>query len=465
MAKMSALLACVCALLCALPAGAQRKKPMPENAKRGDFVFFSNRVFTAEGKERAEEIETIKRFRVCLTNGYENFSGKERDSLRAAGCDLFLYLWFNGYYEKELGFDEREKASIQRYPDLRAAFREIHSHPEWLLNPKQPIQGGGADFPAYFYDYGNPAFRAYYVGFIRERLQKAGYNGVFFDYIGGWALPEAARKLWQARYPKLSYDAAGVTFLKELRAAIPDVKLFGNQAYRLSPDYYDCLDYDISESHGTSFVWGKEARIFVQGKGMQAVRETFYRPWDGPAGYRAISQPRRDMMAQRPRVQVFDLNYLQPWYVPTGAKATVEGKEVPVFAERTDRPAIFYGYALAKLTGITAYASDWYAPGFGQDDLYFLDLGDPVEPMFHEEKDSVVRYFRNGFVVVTRRGGQVSFAPDAKCLPANATGLWDVYERKPVPEGPRGPVTIHPASYPATQSDYPSGRVYLYRRD
>jgi hypothetical protein len=441
------------------------KRAHQSKRKRGEFIFFSNRVFEP-GQEHTADIETIQQFHVCLTNGYVNFTGKARDTLRTAGCDLFIYLWFNGFYEKELGLASEEHDSIRQFPDMMEAFRTIQAHSDWLLNADHPIQGGGADFPAFFWDYGNPAFRAYYVGFIRERLRRVGYNGVFYDYIGGWALPEAVKALWRERHPEQSYDEAGVLFLRELRQAIPGLRLFGNQAYRLPTDYYDCIDYDISESHGTSFVWGKETPLYIEGKGMQTVRETFYRPWDGAAGYKAISQPRRERMAQRPRVEVFDLNYLQPWYVPTGAQATSEGKSVPVFAPRTDRPAIFYGYALAKLTGIVAFASDWYAPGYGRDDLYFLDLGAPVEPTFHEEPEVVTRGFAHGLVAVTRKGGPVRFSPKSERLPSGVTGLWDVYAQQRVPSWrEHHSILIQPARYPATQTPYPSGRIYTYLFD
>src|SRR5262245_42592273 len=132
------------------------------DAPRGAFVFFSNRVFALEGKARTAERTYLRRFRVCLTNGYENFAGTEREALRAAGCELFIYLWFNGYYEKELARTDGEGEYVRRFPDMLEAFRAIHAHPEWLLNPSRPMQGAGAAAPAYFYDYGNPDFRAHY---------------------------------------------------------------------------------------------------------------------------------------------------------------------------------------------------------------------------------------------------------------------------------------------------------------
>jgi hypothetical protein len=434
--------------------GAQEKK-LP----RGTFVFFHNSVYDAETR-KPEDFAYLARFRVCLSNGYEHFSEADRAALRRAGSEYFVYYWFNGYYAREL---QTETDYTKRFPQVAEGFRAIHARPEWLLNPDTPMQGSGAVYPAYFYDYSLPEFRKHYIGQIRERLKQTGANGVFFDYIGSWALPDSVKARWRVKHPGTTYDECGAQFLRELRKAIPGIRIFGNQAYRLPLAYYDSLDYDLSESHATSFVWGKETQIYLQGKGMQSVTETFYRPWDGASGYKAISLERRTRAAQRRRVQVFDLNYLQPWYVPTGETAQQEGKTVPVFAPRTDRPAIFYGYALAKLTDAVAFASDWYAPGFGQDDLYFLNLGKPTTRTFEEQDTTVTRYFQKGFVVVTRTNQTVRFVPDRRSMPASVTGLWDVYSNAPVPGWPERPeIAIEPAEYAATNSRYPSGRVYLY---
>ncbi len=84
--------------------------------------------------------------------------------------------------------------------------REIHSHPEWLLNPDRPMQGSGAAYPAFFYDYRNKELRRYLVDFIRARLGEINYGGVFFDYIGRWALPNEVIALWEQKYPGTTYD-------------------------------------------------------------------------------------------------------------------------------------------------------------------------------------------------------------------------------------------------------------------
>ncbi len=438
---------------------------------KGEFIMFSHSVFQQPTDEtsisrRARQLEWIKRFRICLTNGYENFAGQDLQNLHDAGCELFLYRWFNGFYRTELlpeDVPDATKVYLSKFPAMVQLFREVRSHPEWLLNPDSPIQGSGAEHPAYFYDYANPEFRSFFVASIQRDLQQTHYDGVFFDYIGSWALPTEVKAIWHDKHPELTYDEAGLQFLRELRQALGDKRVLGNQAYRLRGDYYGLIDYDISESLATSFVWGKEALLDLQGSEQQTVRDTFYRPWDGPGGYQETARQRLDMAARWPRVRVCDINYLQPWYVPAGEVAAADGTNVPVFAAQTDRPAIFYGYAITKLVGGYVYASDWFAEGLGEDGVYFLDLGEPVEEHFVETPDVVVRYYENGFVVITRSSDRVTFQPDSTRLPEGVVDLWDVYAGAPVSDwSSRRMVEIVPAHYPSTDSRYPSGRVFMY---
>jgi hypothetical protein len=465
-------------LLCLPAVGAQAAEAarlpagVPVLAK-GGFVFFSNAVLqqpadAAGAAQRTERLEWIKRFRVCLTNGYENFAGRDLDDLHAAGCELFIYRWFNGFYRAELA-EEPPGAGPPSYyaqfPRMIELFREIRAHPEWLLNPDSPMQGAGAAQPAYFYDYANAAFRQFFAASIRRDLDEARYDGVFFDYIGSWALPAEVTSIWKAKHPQQTYDEAGILFLQELRKEIGSRRIFGNQAYRLVEGYYDLIDYDASESIATSYVWGKEAELQLEGKGPQQVRDTFYRSWDGTEGLKEAGRDRVAKVAGKPRVRVCDINYLQPWYVPTGGTVEAGGRHVPAFTLRTDRPAIFYSFVASTLLGGDACASDWYAEGYGRDDVYFVDLGKTLGPSYAETPDAVARYFANGFVVLTRSNGRVVFRPDPTCLPADLAGLWDAYEGTRVHDwqGQRA-VTIHPAYYPSTQSYYPSGRIYLYLR-
>jgi hypothetical protein len=480
-------LAAVLALSASVAPSAKASAPSGVAVReKADFVFFTYYVFTDPATHDAY-LDYIKRFRYCLTNGYTHFTGEDLAEIQAAGCRLFVYRWFNGYYVDEL----LGAGYYSQYPEVSAAWQEVNRHPDWLLNPVVPLAGNGAALPAYFFDWANPELRKFYIDYLVAHLDQIGYDGVFFDYIGDWALPDAVKRLWPVKHPEMTYNEAGAVFLRELRAAMGDRPIMGNQAHRLdiADQYYASLTHDVTESYATAATWGKEATVYVEGQGTVKVQETYYRPWDGGNGYKALMEsqsigPARKVVGTS--TQFHPIDYVQPRYVFTGEYIDANGTQTPVYRREDDKPAIHYSYATAKLYGFDAYATDWASwlgdsSSFGREEVYFADLGAPVEAQYRETAGAVVRYYENGFVVVTRNnkhdnqaspdngptgsGDPVTFTPDSSLIPAGASGLWDVYAGAAVTGwSPAAPaVEIRPDRYDATASYYPSGRVYLYK--
>lgn len=489
----AALLVSVAALCSAVTpsARATSENPAPPGVSvrdKADFVFFSYYVFT-NPETREAYLDYIKRFRVCLTNGYTNFTGQDLADIKATGCELLVYRWFNGYYADEmlgLGY-------YSAYPEVTAAWQEVNRHPEWLINPVVPLAGNGAVLPAYFFDWANPELRTFYIDYLVGQLGETGYNGVFFDYIGDWALPDSVLRLWTIKHPGMTYNEAGALFLRELRAALGERPIMGNQAYRLdnSDDYYESLTYDITESYGTAALWGKQADVYDEQQGSVKAQETYYRPWDDGNGFKALMEsnaigPARKLSGASTRF--YPIDYVHPRYVLTGETIDLgTGAPTPVFRRVDDKPAIYYSYALGKLYAFDSYASDWASwlgdsRSFGRDEVYFSDLGAPLESKYREAPATVVRYFENGFVVVTRTNKHdnqvsptndptgtadpVAFTPDRSMIPAGVVGLWDPYAGALVDgwSSDSPGVVVRPDRYDTTGSYYPSGRVYLYQR-
>jgi hypothetical protein len=462
--------------------GSASEAVRPPLKEQQDFLFFPLSVFS-DPVARAAYWDTIKRTKVALSNGYARFEGEDLETLKAGGTELFLYRWFNGYYAIEL----LGLSYYSEFPEMKELFTEINSHPDWLINPVAPIAGGGAVTPAYFYDWANPELRAFYVQRLKEHIQAANYSGVFFDYIGDYALPPQAHTLYDLKHPGLSYNAAGLLMVQELRAALgQDTRIFANQAYRLDngAGYYQQIDYDITESYGTSFTFGKSSTINVEGKGTINAAETYYRPWTESQGYKEVTEtsPIAPMRLQpSAHVKLFHINYVNPWYQKTPESPDA----APTYRAVQDRPAIHYGYALGKIHNLDAYASDWSAWNgdmsiYREEPVDRVDLGEPLEATYREDDFALVRYFQKGFVVVTKNNQHnhqgttyagptgeatpVEVALDPSTFAAGTTALWDVYNNGVVPgsSSSTSSVTIAPDYYPATQSYYPSGRVYLY---
>ncbi|MCS6859628.1 MAG: hypothetical protein NZT92_04825 [Abditibacteriales bacterium] len=426
--------------------------------RQGEFIFFHNNLINAESSLGEETgWARLKRFRLLLTNGYATFSPDRVTALRQQGCQLFFYFWFNGFYAHE---------AQQPLPDGDWRREILQAHRDWLLNPDQPEQGGGAVKPAYFFDLTRPALRQFLARVIAAHRQRTGYDGVFFDYAGSYALPPAVLKRHQQRYPNIAYDAAGAQFLRAVKAADPGILIFTNQAHRAAQYLLPVTDIDADESVATSFLWGKEIKVFSAEAGWVNTRETFYRAWDGAHGIKAHYT---DLAAKarrfNPRVRLVTINYVKAFWEPTGQTVAHAGQPHPVCRRLPDRAAIFYGYVAAKLFGFDSYSSDWYDVGCYEDEVFLIDLGRPRGTAPEEREGLVVRYYDNGFVALTKseRGG--AFDVSSAHIPSDIKGLWDVYERRWVADFPKQRrIQIQPTIYPISRSTYPSGRVYIYVR-
>ncbi len=100
--------------------------PRVPRLEKGEFIFFPSHVVTETEKHR-EYFERLTSFRVCLTNGYWNFAPAHRDELHAEGCELFIYIWFNGFYEKEMPAADKSAEVLHMSGIWREMFRMIIS--------------------------------------------------------------------------------------------------------------------------------------------------------------------------------------------------------------------------------------------------------------------------------------------------------------------------------------------------
>jgi len=436
--------------------------------ERGGMIKFPSQL-AIDPAGHADYFDWVKRFQFCLVRTPRYFEEPFLSEAREAGCRLFIRLPFGRVNVGETPGATGDEISSSR----GRAYAEILAHPEWLLNPDDPVRRRPDAPPAHFFDFNNADFRRFHADWLKRRLDETGYNGIYFDIMGEYGVPDEVMALWRKRYPNESYDAAGARFVSELREAIGKKLIGGNMAYRGWRHYFPHIDYSHKESNGTSHRGAEPVRVYLEGAGWRDVRETVYRQWDGPGGYKELNTPRREAEKNYPDVFTCDLNYIFPRCVETGTVRQVDGRTVRVYRQVIDRPAIHYGYALAKLSDRGSYACDVssrtidtierWTPDFVRDDVYFVDLGPPLEDDYRERDEVVIRYFRNGFVAVTRHNRRAEFTVHANMIPKGAIGLWDLFERKEVDDWHlKRSLAIEPTHYPATGIDNPGGRVYLY---
>jgi len=412
----------------------------PLSAK-GVFAFYYAPQLTPE------DLNWAKRFKTFVSGAV--LPASQIRELKRSGLKLFFYEWITGFYlakDGEKSTNNSWEASVKK------------DKPEWLLNPQRPDPGPDGQHRAYYYDPFHPELRLAWAKRLAQTLQDSGYDGVFFDLVGSGSVPRDLLKIYDERHADISYDQAMAGFLRSLKRLRPEALLFTNQGYRIPDSYLAGADYDLSESLMTSYAWGEQVRIYVEGEGLVEKQESFYRPWEELKQH--TESIAADIRRENPELQIYHLNYVNPLYAPTGRTETIEGREYPVFRMDIDRPAIYFGYVAAKLWGHESYSPAPQAMRFGQDDIYFVDLGAPLGDRYEERDGLVVRYYEKGVVVLNPSGQKQSLDLASRWIPPGVDKLFDCYAGK-IQQG--FTVTLNPTVSPASGRTYPAGRVYLYR--
>lgn len=397
--------------------------------------------------------------------------------------------------------------------------------------------GGYYGGKAFYFDFAaDPkGLAAYMAGVLQEFSEKSHYNGAFFDYCSaGWKggfLPKRAMSIFARKYHYLTpdgqpdleracseYDKAAGWFLYLLRQKLPrDIEMFANQCFYSYKDYYPAMDHDITESYFVSFAYGRDGKeVFVEDETgvVQKVHmtQTFYRGvkdsiTDASPEARANTAEDTVSMGENentvsaivaralPAIETartfagcpkfYFLDYMIPRLVPTGKMIESE----PVYKKQTDREAIYYALTWYRLFNCEGSVSDWYGGEgrYDKDDLYFIDLGKTLNSSYlyyskdgircenADDSDYVIRFFENGFVLVSSEPVRKSmeFQIDAQYLPGEVQGIYDMFERSFSQQTDR--VTVNPNHYdmldgyvnPHNAEDVddgyrPVGRVFMY---
>jgi hypothetical protein len=306
------------------------------------------------------ERDWYSRFELLVTGGI--LAANETQALLDSGCRLIAYEWSSAFYP---GDAVSARASWQAAVMARGS--------SWILNPS-PVGGGAAELgrAAIWYDFADPEFRSQRAAHVAEQVREAGYAGVFLDTLGFEQLPAALQKVFATRHPDLDYEVCQAEFLKQLRVELGSSGiLFLNQGYRKADLFLPYADYDLSESYFTS----------TTGVG------TRFHPWhDSAHPWDGMRVPMDQLVAaparKFPTVSFVHLNY-------------AEGPSAEI------RRAVAYSYAAAKLWNQHSYlvarnSSD------EQDNIYFSDLGQPVDPIYREESEPGLawREYENAYVAI-----------------------------------------------------------------
>jgi len=403
--------------------------------RRGPLVFFWARVL-AQPDKYASEFEWVSKFDLLVTNGQGLASPATRQALQRRGCKLFIYFWTNGFYKHKVG------ATLQ---DGTWRTEIATDHLDWLLSPETLPSNMGP--PAYYFDLTNDELVEYLCEHLACFRARTGYDGIFFDYAASYALPEPVAELWDKLHPDVPYDRAVAGFLRRLRAKDPDILIFTNQVYRATEPVLPDVDYDMTESSGTSWAWGPMTQVDDE-----EIRETYFRPWPGKWGIEGIyGNIEHHLTTTPPRKGFVYLDYMQPLY-----HRSRDGELVP----RLDREAVYYSYCAAALWGRPSYCSGLHGGIEYRGPLYFADLGEPLGTGYRELAGVVVREYERGLVVLMKQPHAVSF--DYTLQQPTSGHLYDLFSSRWIRlSGNRVSLRLRPSRGRPSGTARPAGRVYL----
>jgi putative glycosyl hydrolase-like family 15 (GHL15) protein len=310
-----------------------------------------------------EALAWYTRFDVLVAGAI--LSPETSQRLRERGTKLVAYEWSSAFYP-----DDEASAPAAWQDGMKTRLSD------WMLN-QTPISGGAAldGKRAYWYDFSNAEFRQHRAAYLAGRLEESGYDGLFFDTLGYEQLPPPIRRAYRERSGRDDYNRAQGAFLAELRQRIGFGRIiFTNQGYRQPDHFLPHSDLDLSESYFT----------------FQSNGGTTFRPWhDSAKPWDAVRTPMDKLIepaaAQFPKVRFVHLNYA------AGDPDTV-------------RRAARYSFACARLWNHQSYLVA-PAPAAEVEEIYFAELGRPVDKGYRENSAANVAWREYQHAVVAINAG------------------------------------------------------------
>jgi len=281
---------------------------------------------------------------------------------------------------------------------------------EMTLNPNGPFlhcKKNGYDWcKDFYYDYGDKKLFEKRVDDLISDIKTKGFNGVFFDWAsGGFILSKeykSMQKTFAKRHPKQNYFELVGKFYKNLKKR--GVFIVTNQAFRKEKYLLRYVDYDMTESYITTDI-DKKIKIQLVGKGwVDSIKVTDYFPiYKNSKSLKDSLHFINLLTSYKKKYKKYGfknfiyLNYIAPKYKKVYASASLYRKIKP-------KNAIYFGYAMGKLTNNLVYAELPTDRKLERDNLYFYDLGKSLGKSYIKLsaiKESYVRFYQKGFVLAS----------------------------------------------------------------
>ncbi len=376
-------------------------------AQQGEFVG----VFPWE----QEQLEWAKKFRIVELGSFEDIEEIDASIYQVP----LAYEWLVGFYEQS-------SSPFDRWAKKKGL----------LLTKKSPQIESEDD---YYYDLCNPTLLHERVEYIVKECTRLGIKGVFFDWGNENFLYEPAfakvKYIFKKLHPNQSYQNCIATFFDKLRQN--GLIVVANQAYR-NPPLLDHIDYDLSESLISTDI-DHSLGGTIDGNYVDKLPITDFYPVDGTIEGTFENLAYIHNLIRHHKVKkIFHINYAAPKLHPTRTG----------YKSAPPKEIIYYNFAFAKLFNAWAYTEVPYNREFEEDPIYFVDLGQPVEPIRHF-KGGYMRTFQKGFVVVSDRDLTLKLS----------RRVYDTFTKRWIEPGN---YKIEQSYDTITKSYIPIGRIFLY---
>ncbi len=315
----------------------------------------------------------------------------------------------------------------------------------------------------YYYNYFDVDTLNLRVENLVSDLREKAYNGVFFDWASSKFLSEPENKMMYdfviTHYSQQSYREQVQKFYTALHNR--GVFIVTNQAFR-DDMLLASVDYDMTESYITTVEKFQES-MQIDGKNVKGTDITRYYPIyansqtiDDSLSFLNLLDSYKKKYEKDGFKNFIYMNYLAPKYIKIASKKykTVKPKN-----------AIYYGYAMGKLTASIVYGEVQQNRVLERDEIYFYNLGKPLGKTYQKltALHGYIRFFEKGFVLVSSAYKTKKFIKVfSKFLPKKDK-VYDAYNKKWLVNSDEGVVIeLNFEKNIFTQKSLPLGRVFLY---
>ena len=320
----------------------------------------------------------------------------------------------------------------------------------------------------YYYNYFDQNTLNRRVKNLIENMKEKDFNGVFFDWGSAQFLLEnenkKIHKYVEKKYPHKTYLDAVANFYKKLKEN--NVFVITNQAFR-NDSLLANVSYDMTESYITTTQDIKK-KVYIQNKGaLSSLKITRYYPIykdsktiEDSIYFLNILDAYKKKYQKNGFKNFIYMNYLSPRFVLSNDANNTYIPQAP-------KNAIYYGFAMAKLTGSIAYGEVQGYRRLERDKIYFYNLGTALGEK-HQKLDALsgyIRYYQNGFVLVSNAYKKAHYLKISLPNRDKDSKIFDTYNKKWIQSDKNSVVIkLEYEKSMITNKYSPLGRVYLYNK-